>query len=42
MFNLPRSLWGQTALMLVVIAIVLACLRGFTSRHYFTHYSRER
>jgi hypothetical protein len=33
--NVPRSLWGQTALMLVVLAIVLAVLRGFTSLHYF-------
>jgi hypothetical protein len=33
--NVPRSLWGQTALMLVVLAVVLALLRAFTSQHYF-------
>jgi len=26
--NVPRSLWGQTALMLVVLAVVLAVLRA--------------
>ena len=29
--NVPRSLWGQTALVLVVLAVVLALLRAFTS-----------
>jgi len=33
--NIPKSLWGQTALMLVILAIVLAGLRSFTSQHYF-------
>jgi hypothetical protein len=33
--NVPRSLWGQTALVLVVLAVVLAVLRAFTSQHYF-------
>jgi NhaP-type Na+/H+ or K+/H+ antiporter len=33
--NIPKSLWGQTALMLIVLAIVLAILRIFTPQHYF-------
>ena len=33
--NIPKSLWGQTALMLIALAVVLAVLRGFTSQHYF-------
>jgi hypothetical protein len=33
--NVPRSLWDQTALTLVVLAVVLAVLRAFTSQHYF-------
>jgi hypothetical protein len=33
--NIPKSLWGQTALMLIILAIVLAGLRSFTSQHYF-------
>jgi phosphatidylglycerophosphate synthase len=31
----PKTLWGQTALMLVILAIVLGLLRAFTSQHYF-------
>jgi hypothetical protein len=30
-----QVIWGQTALMFVVLAIVLALLRAFTSQHYF-------
>ena len=33
--NIPKSLWGQTALMFIALAIVLAALRAFTSEHYF-------
>jgi|NGEPerStandDraft_6_1074524.scaffolds.fasta_scaffold17286_1 ABC-type xylose transport system permease subunit len=33
--NIPKSLWGQTALMLIILAIVLAALRIFTPQHYF-------
>ena len=33
--NVPKSLWGQTALTVVVLALVLAVLRTFTSQHYF-------
>jgi len=33
--NTPRSLWGQTTLMFIVLAVVLAVLRVFTSQHYF-------
>ena len=33
--NIPKSLWGQTALMFIVLVIVLAVLRAFTSEHYF-------
>ena len=33
--NVPKSLWGQTARMFVVLALVLAVLRAFTSQHYF-------
>jgi hypothetical protein len=33
--NIPKSLWGQTALMFIVLAVVLAVLRAFTSQHYF-------
>jgi hypothetical protein len=33
--NTPKSLWGQTALMFIILAIVLAVLHAFTSRHYF-------
>jgi len=33
--NIPKSRWGNTAPMLIVLAIVLAVLRAFTSRHYF-------
>jgi hypothetical protein len=33
--NVRRSLWGQTTLMLVILAAVLAVLRAFTSAHYF-------
>ena len=33
--NIPKSLWGQTALMFIVLAVVLAVLRTFTSQHYF-------
>jgi hypothetical protein len=29
--NIPKSLWGQTALMFVVLAV----LSAFTSQHYF-------
>ena len=37
MFSLiaSKSFWGQTAMMLVVLAVVLAILRALTSRHYF-------
>jgi phosphatidylglycerophosphate synthase len=31
----PKTLWGQTPLMLVILAIVLSLLRAFTSQHYF-------
>lgn len=30
-----RSLWAQTALMLIILAAVLGVLRVFTSSHYF-------
>ena len=33
--NIPKSLWGQTTLMFIVLVIVLAVLRAFTSEHYF-------
>jgi hypothetical protein len=33
--NIPKSLWGQTVLMFIVLAVVLAVLRAFTSQHYF-------
>jgi hypothetical protein len=33
--NIPKSLWGQTTLMFIVLAVVLAVLRVFTSHHYF-------
>jgi len=33
--NIPKSLWGQTVVMVVILAIVLAVLRAFTSQHYF-------
>ena len=33
--NFPKSLLGQTALMFIVLALVLAILRAFTSQHYF-------
>jgi uncharacterized membrane protein len=33
--NIPKSLWGQTALMFIVLAVVLVVLRAFTSQHYF-------
>jgi hypothetical protein len=33
--KVPRSLWGQTALMLVVLAVVLAVLRALTFPDYF-------
>jgi hypothetical protein len=33
--NIPKSLWGQTALMFIVLAVVLAVLRALTSHHYF-------
>ena len=33
--NSPKSLWGQTALMFIVLAVVLAVLQAFTSQHYF-------
>ena len=33
--SFSKSLWGQTALMLIVLALVLAVLRAFTSAHYF-------
>jgi hypothetical protein len=33
--RIPKSLWGQTTLMFIVIAIVLAVLWVFTSHHYF-------
>lgn len=33
--NGRRSLWGQTALMLIILAAVLAVLWRFTSHHYF-------
>ena len=32
--NIPKSLCGQTALMLIVLGGVLAVLRVFTSQHY--------
>jgi hypothetical protein len=40
MFNLishdfPKSLLGQTALMFIVLALVLAVLWAFISHHYF-------
>ena len=34
--SIPKSLWGQTALMLIILASVLAGLPSFPSRHYFT------
>lgn len=33
--NIPKSLWGQTALMSIVLAVVLVVLRAFTSQHDF-------
>jgi hypothetical protein len=33
--NIPKSLWGQTTMMFIILAVVLAALRVFTSRHYF-------
>jgi xanthine/uracil permease len=33
--NIPKSLWGQTALMFITLAVMLAVLRAFTSQHYF-------
>jgi len=33
--NIPKSLWGQTALMFIVLAVVLAVLQAFTSQHSF-------
>jgi len=33
--NIPKSLWGQTTLMLIVLAVVLAILWVFTSQRYF-------
>ena len=33
--NFSKSLWGQTTLMFIVLVIVLAVLRAFTSEHYF-------
>jgi hypothetical protein len=33
--NIPKSLWGQTALMFIILAVVLAVLRLFASQHYF-------
>jgi hypothetical protein len=30
-----KALWGQTAVMLLILAAVLAPLRAFTSQHYF-------
>jgi len=37
MFSLmaSKSFWGQTAIMLVVLAVVLAILRALTSHHHF-------
>lgn len=32
---MPRSFWGQTTLMLVILAMVLAVLRLSASYHYF-------
>jgi DNA-binding PadR family transcriptional regulator len=33
--KIPKSLRGQTALMLIALAIVFAVLRAFTAEHYF-------
>ena len=33
--NIPRSLWGQTILMFVILVVVLTVLRTFTPHHYF-------
>src|SRR5262249_43730966 len=33
--NIPKSLWGQTAVMFIVLAVVLAVLQAFTFEHYF-------
>jgi hypothetical protein len=33
--NVPKSLWGQTILMLITLGIVLAVLWALTSHHYF-------
>jgi hypothetical protein len=33
--NIPKSLWRQTTLMLIVLAVVLAVLWVFASQHYF-------
>jgi hypothetical protein len=33
--QIRRSLWGQAALMLIVLAVVLVILRASTSPHYF-------
>jgi hypothetical protein len=33
--NVPRSLWGQTVLMLITLGIVLAVLWALTSHRYF-------
>jgi hypothetical protein len=33
--NFPNSLLGQTALMFIVLALVLAVLWAFISHHYF-------
>jgi hypothetical protein len=37
MFSLiaAKSFWGQTAMMFIVLAVVLAILRALTSRHHF-------
>jgi hypothetical protein len=33
--HVPKSLWGQTTLMFVALAVVLAILRAVASQHYF-------
>jgi hypothetical protein len=33
--NIPKPLWGQSVLMVIILAVVLAALRAFTSHHYF-------
>jgi uncharacterized membrane protein len=33
--NIPKSFWGQTTLMFLILAIVLAVLHIFTSHQYF-------